>query len=425
MSDNPSLQAPTAERRRIAAGKFERANQVAATNNFDYAIKLLIECCQLDPANLIYRKALRQTQRAKHGNNQRGSTLALLTTGPQKLRLQAARRSGDHLKALEHAEHILVKNPWDVGAQLALAETFDDLKLPDQAIWCLEMARQTTPDNKKVNRLLARLYERRGNFAQAIALWEWLRKKDPTDVEAAGKASEIAALSTIARGNYEQVIAGRQAAEATEREQEAGTGEAVNETDTHQAAGTAETQALLHPRIAREAAPLLARLKANQSNPNVYLQLAQLYRKAELPDEARKTLQQGLAPTGNAFELAAELAELDLEPFRKNLEIADAKLKRDPKNEEVRSSAPGWSRKSTRANYNCSSRRRSATQPNWVTASSWACGCCEPISSTRPSANCRRPARTHGIITGRCIIWASASRAATTGGWRSATSRKR
>src|SRR5881409_1664635 len=106
MSDDASLPALSPERRRIAAGKFERANQVAATGNHDYAIKLLQECCLLDPANLIYRRALRQTQQARF-KVKGGSALAFLTTGPKKLRLQAARRSGDHLKVLECAEQLL------------------------------------------------------------------------------------------------------------------------------------------------------------------------------------------------------------------------------------------------------------------------------------------------------------------------------
>src|SRR5436309_9357942 len=109
MSEQASLPAPTPERRRIAAGKFERANQVAATGNHDYAIKLFQECCLLDPANLIYRKALRQTQQARF-KVKGGGALAFLTTGPKKLRLQAARHSGDHLKALEVAEQILASN---------------------------------------------------------------------------------------------------------------------------------------------------------------------------------------------------------------------------------------------------------------------------------------------------------------------------
>src|SRR5882724_6133410 len=95
------LPAPTPDQRRVAAGQFERANQVLATGNHDYAIQLLLNCCKLDPANLIYRQALRQTQRAKYKNKGRGSRFALLTSSAARLRLKAARGKGNHVKVLE------------------------------------------------------------------------------------------------------------------------------------------------------------------------------------------------------------------------------------------------------------------------------------------------------------------------------------
>ena len=39
-------------------------------------------------------------------------------------------------------------------------------------------------------------------------------------------------------------------------------------------------------------------------------------------------LQQGLGPTGNAYQLQLELMELDLNPVRKNLELAEARLRK-------------------------------------------------------------------------------------------------
>ena len=54
------------EHRRVAVSQFEHANQVIATRkNYDYGIVLLLKCCLLDPGNLIYRQALRRTQRAR------------------------------------------------------------------------------------------------------------------------------------------------------------------------------------------------------------------------------------------------------------------------------------------------------------------------------------------------------------------------
>ena len=80
----PILPPLTPEHRRVAAGQFERANQVVATGNFDYGIRLLLSCCKLDPSNLIYRQALRRTEKAKYRNNLRGSLFASLTSWPAR-----------------------------------------------------------------------------------------------------------------------------------------------------------------------------------------------------------------------------------------------------------------------------------------------------------------------------------------------------
>ena len=66
------------------------------------------------------------------------------------------------------------------------------------------------------------------------------------------------------------------------------------------------------------AAPLLAHIAADPKSPNAYLQLAASYRRADRLDQAKAILEQGLASTGNHFELALELAEIDIEPFRRD-----------------------------------------------------------------------------------------------------------
>ena len=47
-------------------------------------------------------------------------------------------------------------------------------------------------------------------------------------------------------------------------------------------------------------------------------------------------LREGLGPTGNAFDLSVQLADLDIEPFRRNLAIAEEKFKAEPNNAELR-----------------------------------------------------------------------------------------
>ncbi len=303
----PTVPTPTPEQRRIAAENFERARQVLLTGNHDYGISLLTTCCKLDPGNFLYRQALRRAQKEKYGNNLRGSRFAFLTTGRHKARLKAARASRDYLKVLEHGEAVLARNPWDLGTQMDMAEAFDALGLLDLAVFTLDQARQKYPKDPTLNRALARLFEKRGDFQKAIVLWQLVREAQPSDVEAAHKAKDLAASETIARGGYEAVSSGSKTSPALDRMEAA----AVEKQD----------------KVARDANPILKRIEAAPTEPTLYLQLAAVYRKHGQDDRARAALQQGLGPTGNHFSLQVELMELDLVPFKKNLEATDARLK--------------------------------------------------------------------------------------------------
>jgi tetratricopeptide (TPR) repeat protein len=362
-----SLPPPNAEHRRIAASQFERANQVIATGNHDYGIRLLLSCCKLDPGNLIYRQALRRTEKTKYKNNLRGSWLAGLTTFGSRAKLKTAKQRRDYVRVLELAEQVLVRNPWDTGAQMDQAEAADSLGLRDLAIWTLEQARQKNPRDLTLNRTLARLYERRGNYTQAIALWELIRKVVPTDAEAQTKAKDLAANETIARGQYQQAVvnqmtgaAGTQpaaprvapapaapatppaaASPATTHVQPAAARTGVREPAARSPAQESplagrDPFAGQADRAAAEVARLRARIEADPTNPIGYLHLASVFRRNGHLDQAKEVLQQGLGPTANHFDLGLELADLEIEPFRRNLVHADEKLEANPHDEEVR-----------------------------------------------------------------------------------------
>src|SRR5437868_15304560 len=80
------------------------------------------------------------------------------------------------------------------------------LGLPDVAIFQIVKARDKFAKDPTVNRALARLLEKRGNFAEAIKLWEMVRQAVPGDAEAAHKAKDLAASETIQRGKYERAV---------------------------------------------------------------------------------------------------------------------------------------------------------------------------------------------------------------------------
>ena len=319
-----SVTPPSPEERRVAVGQFERANQVLATGNHDYGTQLLLTCCKLDPGNLTYRKALRKAQKVRHKNNQKGSKLSFLTNSPAWTKLKAAKAAHDHLRVLECGEEILNRNPWDVGAQMDMAEAADALDFMDVAVWLLELARNKDEKNVAVNRALARIYEKCGEYNRAIALWDQIRKLEPGDLEAQNKAKDLAASETIARGNYSALTGA------------AGNSENAGKDTQVEHAPLREENWSAQDRIKREVDALRARIEKDSTNPLPYLQLAGVYRRADLIREATAVLSEALIPTGSSFEIATELAELETEPFRRNLSVLERKLTAHPEDEELR-----------------------------------------------------------------------------------------
>src|SRR5260370_1298309 len=304
------------EQRRIAAGRFERARQVIAMGDDDYDIQLLLTCCKLDPTTLVYRHLLRHTQKAKHHNNQRGSRLAFVRNSPRKARLHSAIGSGDFLKVLEWGEQVVVHNPWAPVTQMQMAEAVDALGLLDLAVWLLEQARQRDSQQVALNRALARLYEKRGNFARAITLWEMIRKVVPQDVEARHKGKDLSARETISRGRYEE------SAKPSTNE---------SEKDTEQFTASDGTAIAPPPdRVSREAAPLLARIAKAPAEPVPYLQLATVYSRAGQDDQAHDILNKGLQAPGEHFQILIAIMERDLTALRGELAITEKSLRRLP-----------------------------------------------------------------------------------------------
>jgi serine/threonine protein kinase len=190
------------EQLRFAARQFDRACQARDGNSGEYALELLLNCCQLDPTNLFYRQTLRvlsQSLRAQGRTRHRPGALANLATWA---RFKAARHRRDSLKILAYGELILLRNPSNVGTQVEMAVAAEELGLISVAVWMLEQAREQEPENAAVLRPLAGLYERLNHFSRAIALWTLIRKVAPTDVEAPRKINALAASETIARGGY-------------------------------------------------------------------------------------------------------------------------------------------------------------------------------------------------------------------------------
>ncbi|MFO0930137.1 MAG: hypothetical protein U0736_24450 [Gemmataceae bacterium] len=324
--DGPRLPPPSAEDQRVAARNFEYANRASAAGNFDLAISMLRTCCQLVPAKLEYRQALRKAQKARWKGTRNGSFFAPLTTWMTRLKMIGAGRKGQHRKVLEYGEAILAKNPWDRSAHLHMAEAAATLGLPTVAVWILQEGRERKANDVALNRALARLLEKQGLYQQAMAVWGLVLKAVPTDREAMTKSKQMAVDDTIARGLYEEPAAAAAAAETAETS-------ATRTAVERPSEAARATQA--RDRVAQEVETLRGRIEANPKTAEPYLQLAAHLVRQKHHDEAQVVLEQGLEATGNAPELRLAHAEHEIEAFRRTLARTDEQLKATPRDDKL------------------------------------------------------------------------------------------
>jgi serine/threonine protein kinase len=200
VDDDSTDEAYTADQRVAAARQFDRASEVLAVGDDQYARHLLLTCCTLDPANLRYRQTLRQIKQAPGGLL--GRFAAPLTKLIGKARFKMARQKGDYLKVLEYGEELIAWTPGDVETQLKMAQAAESLGLLKLAFWLAEQARAQDSHNPAPLRALARLHERRKQFGRALKMWALVHQEAPSDPEAKRKMNDLAAQETIERGNY-------------------------------------------------------------------------------------------------------------------------------------------------------------------------------------------------------------------------------
>jgi serine/threonine protein kinase len=198
------LESVPVERRVAAAKLFKRAGQLNAAQDYEGGVEFLQRCCKLDPAALTYRQALREFQKKKYPDRASVNWLARARVLPAKVRLLAAKQGEEGEKVLEHGEAVLAHNPWDLGTHLDMAAAAEALGLRKLAVWLLEQLWQPDAHTPALNRALARLYEKQGNFKEAATLLNLLLEADPGDLDAQSQLRNLAARETIARAQFGQ-----------------------------------------------------------------------------------------------------------------------------------------------------------------------------------------------------------------------------
>lgn len=306
-------------RRQKARAYFDRANEAALKDNFDYAIQMYQEACKLVPEELMFRQALRSVERKRFSNEpSKVSRLVVTKNQPIRLRAKADCARKNWSQALQVCEEAFVHNPWDVAASRIAAEAAENLNLPQVAIWLMESVLAQGGDDLHFLRHAAHVFELGGAWTKAIQIWERVRKLQPSDESAPRKINALSASATITK---------------------AGLGVAVARTENSAAEAAARMEAEAED-LKRNAQTPEQRwrkeIEDHPTNSRPYLEWAEALTSTGRLDEAEKVLSKAIKVIPDDELLLTTHADTQIARLRRAVEAWTRKAAEDPRDPEAK-----------------------------------------------------------------------------------------
>lgn len=294
---------------------FHYGNDAAMKNNHDYAIQMYREACKLDPESLIFRQALRGTERRKFGNDP-AKVGRLVGARIQPIRLKAKASKGKNwAHVLELCEEAFLHNPWDVGVARDAAEAAEHLDYKLLAQWLVESV-QAQASDADFFRFAAHIQELNESWQKAIQCWERVKKIDPNDETANRKINSLSANATIQRSGLD---------------------EAVDRRMEPKPAGPdpAEIEEMRLQKLSPEER-LRNEIREDPERVGPYLQLADHYKMRGQLVEAEKVLARGLMANPKDETLQQAHAEVQIDRLRRAIEAWSRRRRERPGDETAK-----------------------------------------------------------------------------------------
>lgn len=179
---------------------FERAEQVAETGNWDFAIEMYLQGIQREPGNIERgHQALRNVALKRK---------ALGGKGPGLMDRLTRKGGKTPVEALINAEYLLAKEPGSVHYLVQMLEAARKLEQRELTIWICEILldtqRKSPKKNFRILTLLIETFDAIEEYTQALQACEIAHEVSPTNQSIQDAMNELSAKYTIQKGKYGQ-----------------------------------------------------------------------------------------------------------------------------------------------------------------------------------------------------------------------------
>jgi tetratricopeptide (TPR) repeat protein len=293
---NQRKQVPAALRERLQQS-FNKGQLNIKQRNLDYATDMFAQCVEGDPGNLEYFKAFIDTLQKKYNNNKKGAGgLSGFKGMGARGSLSKGIKKEDWPLAVKGGIELLKMNPWDIPALTQFAVALGGLACYETQLFCLKLARDLKPGDLEINRACAKALEHVGQFDQAMACWEQVKKYNPNNDEAQSAIAALHANKIEAQGSTKEAAkAAKKGAESITREEE-----------------------------------LRAEYKENPAAVGCATELSELLAREERFAEAEEVLDTTLQATGGDVKVREQVEEMQIRAARHQVMIAEKRAQENP-----------------------------------------------------------------------------------------------
>ncbi len=226
MADQQEVQIPKRARELLDKGL-----SAMERNNFVYAVDMLSAALRIEPRFMQARKLLRATAIKRFNMSGAGAGRRAVTTVagfPLFVTGLIALKMGKVLKALDMAERLLQKDPFNLMFVRFACDAAQAASLPEAAIHILVLAREVYPDNTEIITRLGKLYTAADQMNEARECFEKVVELRPRDTEAMRNLKDSMARDSMSRsgwreagkegGSYRNMVKDQQQVEVLEQE---------------------------------------------------------------------------------------------------------------------------------------------------------------------------------------------------------------
>jgi tetratricopeptide (TPR) repeat protein len=183
---------------------YNKANEAAQRDNFDYALTLFNQVLEREPGFFECRKALREMQFRKAGDSGSGFFKRMLSgagSSPQWTKAKLV-MSKNPAEALAIAEQILNGDPNNSGAHRLIVEAAKALELPRTAVLSYETLVKNSQKDRDLIIDYAHAVSEIGEASRAEKLLLDLIRERPNDGELKQALKDLSARKTMDEGGY-------------------------------------------------------------------------------------------------------------------------------------------------------------------------------------------------------------------------------